>query len=41
MDNMMKEFDENGIEKAEFDDKANFMYEQGDEFRKDHDKTLH
>jgi len=28
VDNMMKEFKENGIEKAEFDDKAHFMYDQ-------------
>jgi len=43
IDNMMKEFDENGIEKAEFDDKAHFMYEQGGEFiiKHNHDETLH
>jgi hypothetical protein len=42
-DNMMKEFDENGIEKAEFDYKAHFMYEQGDEFniKHDHNEALH
>lgn len=40
--NMMKEFYENGIKKAEFDDKALFMYEQGGEFiiNNNHDQTL-
>lgn len=43
VDNMMKEFDENGIEKAEFDDRAHFMYEQRYEFRINHDRkeSLH
>jgi len=43
VDNMLKEFKENEIEKAEFDDKAHFMYEQGGEFiiKHNHDETLH
>ena len=43
VENMMKEFYENGIKNAEFDDKALFMYEQGGEFiiNKNQDQTLH
>ncbi|MDY0187097.1 MAG: cytoplasmic protein [Syntrophus sp. (in: bacteria)] len=43
VDNMRKEFYENGIEKADFDDRAFFMYEEGDEFSviHDSDETLH
>jgi len=43
VDNMLKEFKENEIEKAEFDDKAYFMFEEGGEFCTLHDQveTLH
>jgi len=39
VDNMLKEFKENEIEKAEFDDKAHFMFDQGDEFITERDKN--
>jgi len=43
VDNMMKEFSENGIKDAQFDNKAYFMFEQGGEFNtlRDHEETLH
>jgi hypothetical protein len=43
VDNMMKEFHENGIQNAEFDNKAYFMFEEGGEFctLHDHEETLH
>ena len=43
VDNMMKEFYENGIKDAQFDNKAYFMFEQGGEFNtlRDPEETLH